>query len=422
MDSAIPAPRAETYDAIMVGGGFYGCAIAGYLARRGWRVALLEREAELMTRASFVNQARLHNGYHYPRSFRTASRSRVNLDPFRRVFPEAVFDKFRALYAIARHGSKISPAHFERFGQVVGMPMRPASKEDAALFDSRLIERVYEVEEPAFDASILRQHHIAELDQLGVEVLTQHQVESIQPLADEDTASRLKVSTGSGVQLIADWVFNCTYADLNHVYGEHGGHEKVIDRFGLVHQIAEVALFEPPPELASRGVTVMDGPFFSAMPFPALGLHSLTHVRYTHHAKWNEDGELPFGLTERCPTALLHRYLETGGGKLARSRFAWMVRDAARYLPALSGVPLADTLIDVKTLAVGTQVDDARPILMHRDDRMGRLVSVMGGKVDNIFDIFEFIEQTLGLGVAPHTIGAAAHRTSAPAPLEALGE
>ncbi len=419
MEAAIRTPRAERYDAIMVGGGFYGCAIAGYLARRGWRVALVEREAELMTRASFVNQARLHNGYHYPRSFRTARRSRVNLDPFRSVFPEAVFSEFRALYAIARNGSKISPAHFERFGQVVGMPMRPAPAEDAALFDHRLIEKVYEVEEPAFNASILRQHHVAELRHLDVDVLTGHQVISVEPLADH-RASPLLVSTDTDQQLVADWVFNCTYADLNHAYGEHAGHEPVSDRFGLVHQIAEVALFKPPPPLARRGVTVMDGPFFSAMPFPALGLHSLTHVRYTHHAKWNEDGELPFGFTERCPTTILRRYLETGGGKFGRSRFAWMVRDAARYMPALAGVPLADTLIDIKTLAVGTQVDDARPILMHRDDRMGRLVSVMGGKVDNIFDIFEFIEQTLGLATPPNK-GSAANRSAVSAPAAALG-
>lgn len=68
-------------DAVIIGGGFYGAAIAIYLAKqRGLkRILLVEREDALLTRASYNNQARVHNGYHYPRSFTTAYRSRVNL-------------------------------------------------------------------------------------------------------------------------------------------------------------------------------------------------------------------------------------------------------------------------------------------------------------------------------------------------------
>lgn len=72
------------HEAIIIGGGFYGSAIAIHLARqRGFkRIVLLEREGGLLRRASYNNQARVHNGYHYPRSFTTAYRSRVNLPRF----------------------------------------------------------------------------------------------------------------------------------------------------------------------------------------------------------------------------------------------------------------------------------------------------------------------------------------------------
>lgn len=73
----------SSWDAVVIGGGFYGCAIAVFLARqRNWRVCLVEQEKALMTRASYNNQARVHNGYHYPRSFVTAYRSRINLPRF----------------------------------------------------------------------------------------------------------------------------------------------------------------------------------------------------------------------------------------------------------------------------------------------------------------------------------------------------
>ena len=54
-----------TADAVIIGGGFYGSAIAIYLAKtRGLRrLILLEREPELLIRASYNNQARVHNGY-----------------------------------------------------------------------------------------------------------------------------------------------------------------------------------------------------------------------------------------------------------------------------------------------------------------------------------------------------------------------
>jgi choline dehydrogenase-like flavoprotein len=51
------------FDAIVVGGGFFGCSLALHLRRKaGLRVVVLEAGADLMQRASYVNQARVHNG------------------------------------------------------------------------------------------------------------------------------------------------------------------------------------------------------------------------------------------------------------------------------------------------------------------------------------------------------------------------
>jgi glycine/D-amino acid oxidase-like deaminating enzyme len=66
----------ESCEAAVIGGGFYGLYLAEYLAARVGRVLLFEREPGLMRRASYANQARVHNGYHYPRSVLTALRSR----------------------------------------------------------------------------------------------------------------------------------------------------------------------------------------------------------------------------------------------------------------------------------------------------------------------------------------------------------
>ena len=49
----------QSADTTIVGGGFFGCMIACHLAEQGQRVTLLEREATLLEKASYRNQARV---------------------------------------------------------------------------------------------------------------------------------------------------------------------------------------------------------------------------------------------------------------------------------------------------------------------------------------------------------------------------
>src|SRR5207245_10217691 len=83
---------------VVVGGGFFGCALALALRERGQRVTLIEREPDLLQRASALNQARVHGGYHYPRSILTGLRSRVNCPRFLADFPGCVDRSFRHYY------------------------------------------------------------------------------------------------------------------------------------------------------------------------------------------------------------------------------------------------------------------------------------------------------------------------------------
>ena len=201
------------------------------------------------------------------------------------------------------------------------------------------------------------------------------------------------VRLSSGESLTGDWVFNCTYAALNHIDSR-----TTVRRPALRHQIAEIVLIRPPPELQEKAVTVMDGPFFSTMPFPPRQLHSLTHVRYTHHMAWLDGGEHSESKPSRNPLELLAEYLATGGGAKTRSRANWMIRDAQRYLPALAKASVEETLFEIKTFVAETEVDDARPIYFHQDVTMPRLISILGSKIDNVFDILSYVDRTIARG------------------------
>lgn len=359
-------------DAIVIGGGFYGAAIAIYLkTQRGFgNVVLIERESGLLQRASYNNQARVHNGYHYPRSYTTAFRSRINLPRFVQDYPQAVKRDFTKLYAIARRNSKVTARQFQRFCREIGARLEPAPTDLRKLFEPHLIEDVFLVEEYAFDASKLAEWTKRELDECGVEIRLNTCVQSIWKMPNGLSVECM----GSTPEVLhARYVFNCTYSGLNQFGGDFPG-----TKVKLKHEIAEMALMQMPPELSGLGVTIMDGPFFSMMPFPARGLHTLSHVRYTPHMHWSDQAGVD----------AYQKLLEYD----KVTRVDRMLRDVARYMPAVLGSKYVDSLFEVKTVLVKNEGDDGRPILFEHHTELPNCYSILGGKIDNIYDIYEKFE------------------------------
>lgn len=366
-------PTAEpSHDAIIIGGGFYGAAIAIYLAeQRGLkRIVLVEREPALLMRASYNNQARVHNGYHYPRSFTTAYRSRINLPKFVRDWPEAVKQDFTKLYAIARRNSKVTAKQFERFCREIGARIQPAEPALRDLFEPRLIEAVFLVEEYAFDSTKLASWAARELEACGVQIRLATRATAISNGPDNTLQVAVKPDRGAEALLTSRYVFNCTYSGLNQFKGDFPGTQT-----GLKQEITEMALMQAPPALAGLGITVMDGPFFSMMPFPARGLHTLSHVRYTPHLHWNDAPGID-------PYQKLKDYERA-------TRVDRMVRDVGRYVPAVLEAKYVESLFEVKTILVKNEGDDGRPILFEKYLESPGCFSVLGGKIDNIYDVLE---------------------------------
>ncbi len=367
----MPAEDASQ-EAVIIGGGFYGAAIAIYLAKqRGFkRIVLVERESALLQRASYNNQARVHNGYHYPRSFTTAYRSRINLPKFLHDWPDAVKQDFTKLYAIARRNSKVTARQFERFCHEIGAKIQAADPALRTLFEPRLIEDVFLVEEYVFDATKLATWAERELQECGVQVRLDTRVTAISNGPRGTLQVTVLPDQGPEALIASRYVFNCTYSGLNQFKGDFPG-----TKTSLKQEITEMALLQIPPALHGLGITVMDGPFFSMMPFPARGLHTLSHVRYTPHMHWSDQqGVDPY-------EKLRHYHRET--------RVDRMIRDVGRYLPDVLEAKYVDSLFEVKTVLVKNEGDDGRPILFEKHPGLPGCYSVLGGKIDNIYDVFE---------------------------------
>ena len=145
-----------------------------------------------------------------------------------------------------------------------------------------------------------------------------------------------------------------------------------------------MCIVKVPDIFEKTGITVMCGPFFSVMPFPSKGLHSSSHVRYTPHHEWNESNESYF------PS---HQYFnEVQKNTLWRKT----ISDASRYIPVLSECEYKESIWEVKTLLPRSETDDSRPILFKANHGMKGLHCIMGGKIDNVYDVITVINE-LGL-------------------------
>jgi hypothetical protein len=122
----------------------------------------------------------------------------------------------------------------------------------------------------------------------------------------------------------------------------------------------------------------MDGPFFSCMPFPTRGSHSLTHVSYT--PRETRTSELREPETEDS------------------SAFLRMKLDALKYVPAIREIEYQDSIFVDKAILTSSELDDARPVLIHESGKQGGYLSILGSKIDTVYDAVDAIFSSSEVG------------------------
>jgi hypothetical protein len=360
------------YDVVIIGGGFYGCSLALQMKEYFSKVIVIEKEHDLMLRASLVNQARVHKGYHYPRNIITAYRSYVNFPRFTDEFKSCIVNDFIKLYAIARNGSKVNAFQFNEMFKGIGAPIEQAPQKYQKLFNKELIEDVFLVQEFAFDAVILKEMMKQKLEDAGVTVAYNTEVTRVKK---EGSSPLIELELKNDEPLHGKFVFNCTYSQINKLLKDSN-----LPLLPMKEELTEMALIEMPDELKYVGITVMDGPFFSTMPYPSENLHTLSHVRYTPHFSWIDRENFMDG----------HEYLKNNQ---IQSNYLYMLNDTQRYIPSIREAKYVKSIYEIKTVLLQNEDDDGRPILYRENYGIKGLYNIMGGKIDNIYDILESVQE-----------------------------
>jgi glycine/D-amino acid oxidase-like deaminating enzyme len=357
------------FNVAIVGGGFFGCRAALLLARCGYQVALVEQENSLLQRASQYNQSRVHNGYHYPRSFMTAAGSHRHYKRFQEEYTSCLIPGIQHIYAVARQQSKVNAYQFRRFCGQVGLPLSSPSLAHQKLFDPQYVEETFLVEEMALDtvklAALLNQQVHAEP---GIRVFVGTTCVKLGP---REKIVQLITTAGT---IKADGVIIAAYAGLNPLLKASG-----LTPPALKAELTEMAFVRPPVPLQNMAITLMDGPFFSLFPFGGeKGVSTLSHVRYTPHVAASAEGEGWYDLRREYEKNQL-------------TRFPFMRNDAARFVPAIRALEYVESLYEMKVVPVRNEVDDGRPILFreHTGILGGKapyIVSLLGSKLDSIYE------------------------------------
>ncbi|MDF2923209.1 MAG: amino acid oxidase [Paenibacillaceae bacterium] len=352
-----------------------------FCGRRGEKILVIERDNAAFKRATYINQARVHMGYHYPRSYSTAIKSAHYFERFCEDYGFSIHNKFDKIYATSSNFSWSNAEQFRKFCEDTNVKCEdiPPSK----FFKQGMCDGTFLTQEYTYDAHILRDYFISEISKhdnitmkykVNLEKIQQHQ-------------SHYQLVLGDGSIYESDFILNATYASVNQIM-------QMLDfePFKIKYELCEIILCKTNERLNSVGLTVMDGPFFSIMPFGKTGLHSLTSVTFTPHVTSYESVPT-FDCQKRSNGYCASSRLGNCNDCPAKPASAWnyMSSLARKYLREEYEFSYATSLFSMKPILKASEVDDSRPTVIKIFSSQPTFVSVLSGKINTVYDLDEVL-------------------------------
>lgn len=370
------------FDKIIIGAGLYGLYSAEHCGKRGEKVLILEYEDDAFKRATYTNQARVHMGYHYPRSLSTAIKSAGYFARFNKDYEFSILTKFNQIYATSTSFSWSDAKQFQQFCKNAEIMCEEESVRK--YFKEGMCDGAFLTEEYTYDAQILKEYFLEKIrDFPSVTIQYGVRIESITKSKDY-----YEITLNNGDKYPAPFVLNSTYASVNQI-----NRKLEFDDFKIKYELCEIILTDVNAKLHNIGLTVMDGPFFSIMPFGKTEYHSLTSVTFTPHVTCKEP--LPIFDCQAKSTGLCTP-LQLGNCNdcPAKPASAWpyMSRLARKYMREDLKFNYVASLYSMKPILLVSEIDDSRPTVIKVHSEEPTFVSVLSGKINTVYDLDEILD------------------------------
>lgn len=369
------------YDKVIIGAGFYGLYSADYCGKMGQSVLVLECESDAFQRATYINQARVHQGYHYPRSISTAMKSASYFERFNKDFGFCVNRRLQQVYATSSEYSWSNGKQFKKFCTAAGIPCEELAPEK--FFKEGMCDGAFLTQEYTYDAAVLKDYLLDEISRLK-NVSIRYGV-TIMQIERTDDAYEIILDNGEVYQ--TGFLLNAAYASANQILDMLG-----YEKFKIKYELCEIILCEVNDIWKAYGFTVMDGPFFSIMPFGKTGLYSLTSVTFTPHVTSYDPMpvfECQDGAKGYCNPYRLGNCNDCPAKP--ESAFPYMKNLAAKYLKDEYEFYYKKSLFSMKPILVTSEIDDSRPTVIRTYSKHPSFISVLSGKINTVYDLNEVL-------------------------------
>ncbi len=344
----------------VIGCGIFGALVSLELARRGAHVTVFERNIDVLQGASLNNQNRLHLGYHYPRDETTAIQCIEGFQRFRDRFGDCVSEGFPNAYFIASEGSHTSAADYRSFLERVGLAYNEIEI-DKFVPTVNNVDVGVSTAEIVYDSRLLAGQITKMLAVDNVHLVLSTEVEKVRRGGDTYTLYSKTECLGE-----FDFVVNCSYAN----------HNKFNEGLGVPSPIFQYEYTLVPIIRWGQercGITVMDGPFMTVLPFGKSDDFLLYHVRHA---------VVETVVADQLPSHWLDKDASPASCIDKDALYQTTLNACTEYVQALGTAELIGFLEGPRIVVADTDDTDARRSIVANRDNEG-FWSVLSGKIDH---------------------------------------
>jgi hypothetical protein len=344
----------------IIGGGFYGCCIAYKLLYQfpKIQISLFEKNLKLLAETAINNQYRLHQGFHYPRSFKTIKQTNDGFKKFYKEFKKFVYFPKKNYYLIHR-GSKVSFVNYTAIYKKFDFKFEKLQiKKIPFLRNSDNYLGAIKVFEGVIKLSKL-------YDYLKKKLFSNNRINFFL------NREILKIDKKNGFIFSKkkdgpfDLIINTSFTDLNL------GLKK---KFKVKYELASIVQIENCFD-SDFALTIMDGNYISIYPINKK-ITTLSSVKYTPVRKFNNI----FLLKKFLKNKNLNNILVKNSKKI--------INDVKKYVN-LDKIKINKITIAPKVKLL-KDINDDREVLVKKESK---IISILCGKIDAVYIAWEKIKR-----------------------------
>lgn len=341
----------------VVGAGLFGLDCALRLCK-SHDVHVFEKEDDILMGATNVNQRRIHEGFHYPRSSKTVLELQNSLEEFYKTYRSCIDRAHEHYYLIAKENSFVTPDQYLEF---------------------------CDNHELKYDLSHLS---IVNEDKIGLTIKVNEGLLNITKLRNffyekiKDTNIKLNLGSEFLSREIEnfDLVINCTYSNINNLLS-------ISDRKNYQFELCEKMIVRLPDHFKNKSIVVMDGPFFCLDPYEDTGCHLVGHVRHAIHLT-----NVGHDINRKEYSEYLKYFKEQISSFPLLTRKNLIFEDIKQYFKFNEPIVYIGSMFITRAVLPNVENTDERPTIV---SRTGKIISVFSGKLATCVQASKQVEEEI---------------------------